>query len=151
MANHECCGGHGHEGHHHHGEGECCGGHGHGHAHYPTVVISLDGETDINCNVLGNFDVAYDGVEREYVALQPIDEEEVLIFRYEETDGDVKLDNIESDEEYNAVAEVFYGIFDDEDFDGEGFEEFFDDEDFDEDDSDEDDEEDSEDEEENNK
>lgn len=105
----------GHSHGHDHSHEDCeCGG-----SHAATVVISLDGESDLTCNVIGTFDVE----EREYIALQPTGEEEVLIFRYTESDGEVSLDNIESDEEYEAVAEVFYGLLEDED------EDFFDEDD----------------------
>ncbi len=110
-------------------EGGCCKEnhdnchHEHDGEEFEKVTISLDGEEDITCNVLGVFDVN----DRDYIALLPEKDEEVLIFRYTEEDGNVSLDNIETDEEYEEVSEVFYEIFIDED------EEYFEDEELDDD------------------
>ena len=52
--------------------------------------------------------------DQDYIALLPVDEhgtpldEEVIIYRYaEDEEGSPVLDNIESDEEFEAVSKVF--------------------------------------------
>ncbi len=46
--------------------------------------------------------------EKEYLALIPVgDEENVYLFAFTEADGDVTLLEIESDEEYDRVADAY--------------------------------------------
>ena len=80
-----------------------------------TVTITLEDDTDIECVVLNIFEA--DG--REYMSVLPIDEEyeEVYIYRYSENEnGEPELSNIESDEEYEIVADAFDEILDQQDF-----------------------------------
>lgn len=72
--------------------------------------LSLDDGTDIDCYVLGVFDVN----DKEYIALVPEDSEDVLLYRYSETEEGVELDNIEDDAEYEEVGKVFDEIFEEE-------------------------------------
>ncbi len=75
------------------------------------VTVSMDDGTDVTCEILTIFDCG----EREYIVLLPLDDKGepsedgmVYIYRYEEDEnGTPSLDNIESDEEYDAVAKVF--------------------------------------------
>ena len=78
---------------------DCCGEHDH-----DTVMITFDNDTDVECVILGLFDVE----DIEYIALMPVGDEEVLIYRYSDNSGDIKLEQIESDEEYEKVSEEFY-------------------------------------------
>ena len=94
-------------GHDHVHETDCGCGCDHGHQ---TVTITFDNDTEVECAVLGIFDA--DG--KEYIALVPVGDEEVLIYRYHEVDGQADLSQIESDEEYEMVAEAFYVAFNDE-------------------------------------
>ena len=73
----------------------------------------------------------------EYIALVPVDDDQVLLYRYEEYEDGIDLINIEDDEELDIVSEAFYTLFveddidfDDEDyeFDGEDYDDFDDDE-----------------------
>ncbi len=70
-----------------------------------------DEDKEVPCDVLSIFEV--DDIE--YIAVAPQDEDEVLIFRYSEDGDEVKLDEIETDEEYEKVAaefdELFFGEF----------------------------------------
>ncbi len=73
-----------------------------------TITITLHDNSEMECHVIGIFDA----LEREYIALLPVGEEEALIYRYtEDEEGEVILDIIEEDEEFNIVSEEFYGYF----------------------------------------
>ncbi|AFS78770.1 UPF0473 family protein [Gottschalkia acidurici 9a] len=76
--------------------------------------LVLDDDTELDCHVLGIFEVK----DKEYIALVPQDEEEVLLYEYKETEDGVELDNIE-DDEYELVAQAFDEIFE-EGFEDEG-------------------------------
>ncbi len=72
------------------------------------ITITLHDNTEMECHVIGVFDA----LEREYIALLPVGEEEALIYRYtEDEEGEAILDIIEDDDEFNAVADEFYGYF----------------------------------------
>ena len=83
-----------------------------------TVTLTLDDGSLLECVVLTIFEAGDDG--REYIALMPqTDDEggEVYLYRYTETeDGQPDLTNIESDEEYEAVADAFDEILDEQEF-----------------------------------
>ena len=74
-----------------------------------TVTLTLDNDKEVECAVLTIYEV--DG--KEYIALLPLDEDgdneegEVYIYRYKEVDGEPTLENIESDDEYEAAADAF--------------------------------------------
>lgn len=117
---HKCCGGgHSHEGccGGHHGHKGCCGGHHHDHDHdekYLTVLLENDEE--LKCSVLSIFEVN----EKEYIALLPVGDEQVLLYQYvEHSEEDFELLNIETDEEFAAVEDAFFNIFDEELFEDE--------------------------------
>lgn len=80
-----------------------------GHDHEePVIYVTFEDENkEVACDVLGIFEV--DDIE--YIALAPQDEEDVLIYRYSEEGDDIKLDEIESDEEYEKVATEFDELF----------------------------------------
>lgn len=83
-----------------------------------TVTIDLgDGKT-IECTVLMIFEAGND--DREYIAVMPEggdDDSEVYLYRYEEDEnGEPRLDNIESDEEYDIVSEAFDEILDEQEY-----------------------------------
>ncbi|MDF2822293.1 MAG: hypothetical protein K0R15_2741 [Clostridiales bacterium] len=119
MSEHEkCCGGEHHE---HNHDGDCgCG------SEHDTITLTLDDGTVVECAVLSVFPAG----DYDYVALLPItndgeaESDEVFLYRYAELeDGEVELENIENDEEYEIVAEAFDALLDDEEY-----EELFDDE-----------------------
>lgn len=86
------------------------------------IYVTFDDEdgTEVPCSVLDIFEC--DG--KEYIAIAPKadidseDEAEVYFYRYSENGEEVKLDDIETDEEWSKVAELFdqnfFGPFDDE-------------------------------------
>lgn len=78
--------------------------HDHEHDH---IILTLEDNTEIECHVLGIFEVE----DVEYIALVPIGEEEVFLYRYEETEDGMELLNIEDDEEFKIVSEAFYELF----------------------------------------
>lgn len=80
------------------------------------VTLTMDDDSEVECVVLSVFET--DG--RDYMALLPLAEAEeeeeggdVYLYRYGETEnGELDLKNIESDEEYELVAEAFSQILD---------------------------------------
>lgn len=101
-------------------EHKCCGSdHNHDHDHdhdhdeqYMNLVLE-DG-SELKCAVLDIFDLEDD---RSYIALLPVGDDEVLIYKYiENEDGSFELLNIESDEEFDEVEDAFFELFDDEVF-----------------------------------
>ena len=83
-----------------------------------TVTLTLDDGTDLECVVLTIFEAA----DREYIALLPLDgneaeDGEVYLYRYtEDANGNPDIQNIESDEEYEIVADAFDELLDTEDY-----------------------------------
>lgn len=85
------------------------------------VTLELDDGTQAECEILTIFTVG----EQDYIALLPLDEKgepnedgEVFIYRYfEDEEGNPSLDNIQDDDEYEAVADRFDELLDEEDFD----------------------------------
>ena len=84
-----------------------------------TVTLTLDNDEEIECVVL----VIYEVNGQDYIALLPINEEgteedgEVYLYRYMESeDGEPTLDNIEDDDEYEAVADAFDEWLDEQEF-----------------------------------
>lgn len=84
-----------------------------------TVTLTLDDDTEVECVVLTIFQVA----EKDYIALLPIEGEEaeegeVFLYRYsEDAEGQPALDNIEDDDEYEAVADAFDELLDEQEYD----------------------------------
>ena len=74
--------------------------------------------------------IYFPGRENQYIALIPLDQEdsdegEVYLYRFQEFEnGEIQLDNIIDDEEYELVSDAFDELLDSEEFD-----EMFDDED----------------------
>lgn len=85
------------------------------------VTLELDDGTQAECEILTIFTVG----EQDYIALLPLDEKgepnedgEVFIYRYfEDEEGNPSLDNIQNDDEYEAVADRFDELLDEEEFD----------------------------------
>ena len=105
-----CCGGHSHD--HNH---ECCGGHSHDHEEQYLTVL-LENDEELKCSVLSIFDVN----DKEYIALLPVGDDQVLLYQYvEHNEEDFELLNIETDEEFAAVEDAFFNIFDEDLFEDE--------------------------------
>lgn len=74
----------------------------------PTIKLTLDDDTVLECSVLTTFDVG----EKEYIALLPLNKEgkstgEVYLFRYTEEGDNPIVTNIETEEEYQAAAQAY--------------------------------------------
>jgi len=84
------------------------------------VTLDLDDGTQVECEILTIFTVN----ENDYIALLPLDDKgepneegEVFIYRYsEDEEGNATLDNIESDDEYEAVSDRFDELLDEAEF-----------------------------------
>lgn len=84
------------------------------------VTLDLDDGTQVECEILTIFTAD----KRDYIALLPVDEAgepnedgEVYIYRYsEDADGTPSLENIEDDEEYEAVSDRFDELLDEAEF-----------------------------------
>ena len=84
-----------------------------------TVTLTLDDGTELECVVLTIFEAG----EKEYIALLPLDgreaeDGEVYLYRYvEDINGNPDLENIDSDEEYEIVADAFDELLDEQEYD----------------------------------
>ena len=84
-----------------------------------TVTLTLDDGTELECVVLTIFEAG----EKEYIALLPLDgreaeDGEVYLYRYvEDITGNPDLENIDSDEEYEIVADAFDELLDSAEYD----------------------------------
>ena len=99
--------------------GECGCGHDHDHDHdhdhgheEEMMYLTLEDDTELECSVLGIFEVE----DKEYIALLPVGEEEVIMYQFVELeDDDFELISIEEEEEFEIVSEAFNALFSDED------------------------------------
>lgn len=97
-----------------------CGcGHDHDHDHdedvmeLETMFLTLDDDTEMECGILGVFEV--EGLEgKEYIALLPLEDETVLLYEYKEVGDEIELGFIEGDEEFEKVSNAFYDLYGDE-------------------------------------
>ncbi len=88
-----------------------------------TVELSLDNGQDVTCAVITILEVE----KQDYIVLLPLDEKgenqdgEVWFYRYSENPDDPneepELDYIDSDEEYDKVADAFDEFLDEQEFD----------------------------------
>lgn len=103
---------------HNHECGDGCGC-GHDHEEQMTVTLTLDDDKELECTVLTIFPVN----DQSYIALLPMDapedeEGEVLLYRFKQLEDDeIDLENIEDDDEYEAVADAFDLLLEDDEFD----------------------------------
>ena len=99
---------------------EKCGcGCGHDHEHeedvmdLETMFLTLDDDTEMECGILGVFEV--EGLEgKEYIALIPLEDETVLLYEYKEVGDEIELNVIEDDDEFDKVSNAFYDMYEDE-------------------------------------
>lgn len=85
------------------------------------VTLSLDDDSTVECRILTIFELE----EQNYIVLLPLDENgndndegEVFLYRYfEDDDGNPSLENIEDDEEYEAVSDRFDELLDEAEWD----------------------------------
>lgn len=99
---------------------EKCGcGCGHDHEHeedvmdLETMFLTLDDDTEMECGILGVFEV--EGLEgKEYIALLPLEDKTVLLYEYKEVGDEIELNVIEDDDEFDKVSNAFYDMYEDE-------------------------------------
>lgn len=99
---------------------EKCGcGCGHDHEHeedvmdLETMFLTLDDDTEMECGILGVFEV--EGLEgKEYIALLPLEDETVLLYEYKEVGDEIELNVIEDDDEFDKVSNAFCDMYEDE-------------------------------------
>ena len=85
------------------------------------VTLDMDDGTQVDCEIVTIFDVN----DQDYIVLLPLDEDgeeneegTVYIYRYfEDEDGNPSLENIQDDEEYEAIEERFDELLDEAEFD----------------------------------
>lgn len=85
----------------------------------PKVSMTLDDGTELNCDVIAIFPA----LGRDYIALLPdkpvegYGEDEVFLYRYKELqDEDIELTPLETEDEYEAVADAFDELLDEAEF-----------------------------------
>ena len=99
--------------------------HDHDHEEMDIVYLTLEDDSELECEVIGIFEVEDKG----YIALLPMGEEEVLLYGYKELENDeFDLQAIEDEEEFDLVSEAFYALYSDEDDSEEYYDEFEDEE-----------------------
>lgn len=89
------------------------------------VTLTLDNDVEVECEILTIYTVD----DQDYIALLPpagngFEEGEALLYRFFEDDDVPRIENIESEEEYEIAADAF-----DEWLDEAEYEEFYGDED----------------------
>lgn len=89
------------------------------------VTLTLDDDSEVDCEILTIYTVN----DQDYIALLPpagngFEEGEALLYRYFEENDEPRIENIESEEEYEIAADAF-----DEWLDEAEYEEFYSDED----------------------
>lgn len=86
---------------------------------FATVTLTLDDDSELECDVLA----IYPAGGKKYIALTPsdqIDDEQadVYLYRFEELkDGEIHLENIIEDDEYEVAADAFDELLDEREFD----------------------------------
>jgi len=82
------------------------------------VTLTLDDDSEVECVVITIFEAG----DRDYIALLPMgdaetDEGEVYLYRYaEDNEGNPELSSIESDDEYEIVADRFDEWLDEQEY-----------------------------------
>ena len=81
----------------------------------------MDDDSEVECRILTIFEME----DQDYIVLLPLDDEgndneegEVFIYRYQEDeDGNPSLENIEDEEEFEAVSDCFDELLDEAEWD----------------------------------
>jgi len=87
------------------------------------VVLTLENDEEITCDVIATFPCSNGN---SYIALLPVDDEDSNYFLYRYTvdaDGELVLEDIEEDSEFDLASEAFDELLDEMEYD-----EMFDDE-----------------------
>src|SRR6056297_3617198 len=71
------------------------------------ITITLEDDSELDCHVL----LTYDLNDKNYIALLPVDSEEVYLYSYVEAeDGELELSNIEDQDEFAKAADEFHEL-----------------------------------------
>ncbi len=86
------------------------------------VVLDLDGIGEVTYDVISIFPVKIDNkTTRDYIALLEEDageDDDIKLYRCDVSNlDDIKIDNIESDDEFEIVADAFDELLDEAEFD----------------------------------
>lgn len=102
-----------------HSHDEDCGC-GHDHEEMDVIYLTLDDDTELECEVLGIFEVE----DKEYIALLPLEEEEVLLYEYVELeDEEFDLLPIDDENEFELISEAFTALYSDDEYEDLEFDE----------------------------
>ena len=102
-----------------HQHDEDCGC-GHDHDEMDVIYLTLDDDSELECEVLGIFEVE----DKEYIALLPLEEEEVLLYEYVELeDEEFDLLPIEDEKEFELISEAFTALYSDDEYEDLEFDE----------------------------
>lgn len=86
----------------------CNCGHDHDHEEVDVIYLTLEDDTELECEIIGVFEVE----NKEYIALMPLEQEEILLYEYHELEGDeFELKLIEDEEEFQLASEAFYALY----------------------------------------
>lgn len=87
-----------------------------------TITLELEDDTELECAVLAIFPMN----DQQYIALTPStegedlelsEESEVFFYRFTEYENqEIELENIEDEDEYEAVADAFDELLDEQEF-----------------------------------
>ncbi len=87
--------------------------HDHDHDHeeeLDTIVLTLEDGSELECGILGVFEV--EGYDSDYIALVSEEDNEIMIYKYEEiNEEEANLDVIEDDDEYESAKATFESLF----------------------------------------
>lgn len=73
------------------------------------MTLVIEGDKELKCSVLDIFSLDND---RNYIALLPVGQDEVLLYRYiQHENEEFELKNIETDEEFEEAEDAFFDIF----------------------------------------
>ena len=86
-----------------------------------SVTLTMYDDSEVECRILTIFDLD----EQDYIVLLPLDDQgmdneegEVFIYRYfEDSEGNPNLEDIDEEEEYEAVADRFEELLDEAEWD----------------------------------
>lgn len=91
----------------------CDHDHDHEEMELETMFLTLDDDTELECGILGVFEV--EGIDgKEFIALLPLEDETVLLYEYKEIGEEIELNVIEEDELFDKVSAAFNELFEEE-------------------------------------
>ncbi|NLK21650.1 MAG: DUF1292 domain-containing protein [Epulopiscium sp.] len=100
MSEHDCgCNNHNHN--------DCGCDHNHDEE---IIYLTLDDDTELKCNIIGTFELD----NKDYIALLPEGEDQILLYGYKEEKDEICIINIDDDDEFDKVSDVFMDEFADE-------------------------------------